>query len=75
MMELFSLEEDECNDLFITQTPTNNGVSNVSSGDSVTDSRGDGGHANENALPVYSDISDIEDFDIPSSQPLPKIPR
>ena len=73
-MNVFSLEDDDCPELFITQTPsTNGGGANLlglldnpmdfqSPCASILDRK-------ENVTdPKYSDISDDEMFHIPSSQ-------
>ena len=68
-MKLFSLEEDDCNDLFITQESCNDSVEckeKFLGGDPM-----DFGYlrsliSSEGAQ--YSDISDDEFMDIPSSQ-------
>ena len=70
-MEVMSLEEDDYKSLFITQSDKvlnndNVGISQESAKSDVMD-YGLLAQA-EGELPVYSDISDAEDFDIPSSQ-------
>ena len=72
-MQLFSLEDDDANELFITQTPSveksrinlaeliGDGTDFVSPCVSLVDRK-------ENKVAAYSDISDDEMFDIPCSQ-------
>ena len=68
-MDLFSLEDDDGNDLFITQS------SNSSNGNNSNSVIGDGSDfsspcvslVSKNAAPQYEDISD-DDFEIPCSQ-------
>ena len=72
-MELFSLEDDDAKELFITQTPSvhsdgiglagviGDGTDFVSPCVSLIDCK-------ENSETHYSDISDDEIFDIPCSQ-------
>ena len=69
-MELYSLEEDEENELFITQTPSeSNGVENFGGliGDPM-DFQSPCALLVGNKKPQYSDISNEEDFEIPCSQ-------
>ena len=73
IMELFSLEEDDAKELFITQTPSveksginlagliGDGTDFVSPCVSLVDCK-------EDKVAAYSDISDDEIFDIPCSQ-------
>ena len=73
IMDVFSLEEDSYEGLFLTQT------SSVQQDEIVNDrnnsdlmelggDREDDGTAPNFSNAAYSDISDVEDFDIPSSQ-------
>ena len=73
MMDVYSLEKDDCNDLFITQSSGDNKINSSLSviGDGsdfsspcVSLVKSSTGVCN---VPQYEDISD-EDFDIPSSQ-------
>ena len=72
-MELFSLEEDEGNELFITQTPSEKKDEDKFGGilgdpmDFSSPCKSVIGEGN-NTSQQYSDISDDENFDIPSSQ-------
>ena len=75
MMEIFSLEDDECGDLFITQKSNDNDTISDLSGiadDSVNIASPRGVIANGSSGNLlggqYSDISDDDAFDIPSSQ-------
>ena len=79
-MELFSLEDEECSQLFITQESKSSVSSNIGENDgkimdSMTNFLGmlpyDFTSRTKSLLikdSVYSDISDAEDFKIPSSQ-------
>ena len=79
-MELFSLEDEECSQLFITQESKSSVSSNIGENDgkvmdSMTNFLGmlpyDFTSPTKSLLikdSVYSDISDAEDFNIPSSQ-------
>ena len=70
MMDTFSLEEDDASELFITQE-SRNIVSLFPNFDgksgNIGNGTGDGDRNNKNAC-QYSDISDDEIIDIPSSQ-------
>ena len=70
-MEVMSLEEDEYESMFITQSDRIiNGNSAVISGESEKSDADDLDlplEGQEN-IAMYSDISDAEDFQIPSSQ-------
>ena len=80
-MDVFSLEDDDYDSLFITQLDTNNnGKDNTGVfGESVSGVLGDGTNflsprvsivSQSASVPAqYSDISD-DDFNIPSSQPV-----
>ena len=79
-MEVFSLEDEDYGDMFITQSSD---ISNVNSqkseiiGDpmdftSPCSSLVTGGNITGNQ---YSDISDADDFDIPSPQVTPTVTR
>ena len=79
-MEVFSLEDDECLELFITQSSFQSGDNNNSSKSNgiISDemdfqspcfSLVNGGNS---AVPHYSDISDDDFVDLPSSQPPPQ---
>ena len=75
MMEIFSLENDECGDLFITQKSNDNdSISHLSgiADDSVNIASPHGFNANRGSgnfsAGQYSDISDDDAFEIPSSQ-------
>ena len=59
-MDLFSLEEEDYGDMFITQTPRNEYVNSCGRGDNVNDG--------ENAVGSmhYSDISDDDDLEFTS---------
>ena len=59
-MELCSLEDDECSNLFITQEPSQL-VPLVPKFDAENGFYGD-------SHQKYSDISDAEDFELPASQ-------
>ena len=74
-MDLFSLEEnDDCNELFITQSLPSESVINVDNNNVITSNLMDFGSPCVSLLPKslstvqqYSDISD-DDFEIPCSQ-------
>ena len=75
-MSVFSLEDDECNGLFITQSDKIINNSYDSSENSILDlmSESDvGAEGSQNSLvqAIYLDICDV-DFDIPSSQMVSK---
>ena len=74
-MDLFSLEDDDYNDIFITQTPSATHVGNSSNGAEGKGESEDEDNDGKIVQPIYSDISDFEDFDIPSSQIPAKKPR
>ena len=76
-MEVFSLEDDDYGDTFITQTPSSDSNVELSQENQIL---GDPMDFQSPCLTVlnkdnvvtaqYSDISDTEDFNIPSSQPI-----
>ena len=74
-MELCSLEEDDYGDMFITQSD-NNVIPLVANLDNESQMIGGGADLMELGKAKcnqYSDISDVEDFDIPSSQQRPVV--
>ena len=66
-MEMFSLEEEDCNGLFITQQSKDDSSVVLRNENEVGNSNGCEGSVHDEA-PHYSDISDEEDFEIPCSQ-------
>ena len=72
-MEIFSLEEDTCDGLFLTQRSSQDNfvnMGNQSGGEYEANSEmvmDTVGPASSN-VHAYSDISDAEDFQMPSSQ-------
>ena len=77
---VFSLEDEDCEDLFITPEPS---TPKLVTGDvSILDDGYDFSSpcvsltaGNIDQGPIYEDISDDEDFNIPSSQPNSTSPR
>ena len=63
-MDTFSLEEDDCSDLFITQILRENLMSVVYSSDDVFHDGVNDNQSNQmDSAPTYEDISDVEDND------------
>ena len=70
-MEVFSLEEDDCPELFITQSGSsdqNNGSINEYNDSILGDGLDFKSPCASLVRPVYSDISEDEDFTMPLSQ-------
>ena len=76
---MFLLEEDEYEGMFITQSDPKsveiNNDKDKCNGESEMEASfldlGSAEVAAKSTEPVYEDISDFEDFDLPSSQPIP----
>ena len=73
IMDVFSLEEDDCSELFITQSDPKV-VQNSGESDECNNGASSSGSfmsllmSSSSDFPQYEDISDDDDFEIPSSQ-------